>query len=66
MEIDLIILENGRFVVVIPAPTVFYPRLRGLAREGPELFLQQYRTSLIIDEIQYASELLPYIKIRAD
>lgn len=46
--------------------TLDYPRLRSLAREDPELFLQQYRTPLIIDEIQYAPELLPYIKIRAD
>lgn len=46
--------------------TLDYPRLRMLAREDPELFLQQYHTPLIIDEIQYAPELLPYIKIRAD
>lgn len=46
--------------------TLDYPRLRTLAREEPELFLQQYRAPLIIDEIQYAPELLPYIKIRAD
>ena len=46
--------------------TLDYPRLRSLARENPELFLQQYRTPLIIDEIQYAPELLPYIKIRVD
>lgn len=46
--------------------TLDYPRLRTFAREEPELFLQQYRAPLIIDEIQYAPELLPYIKIRAD
>lgn len=46
--------------------TLDYPRLRTLAREDPELFLQQYQTPLIIDEIQYAPELLPYIKIRVD
>ncbi|MCI8743899.1 MAG: ATP-binding protein [Lachnospiraceae bacterium] len=46
--------------------TLDYPRLRSLAREDPELFLQQYQAPLIIDEIQYAPELLPYIKIRAD
>ena len=40
-----------------------YPRLRNLAKEDPELFLQQYQTPLIIDEIQYAPELLSYIKI---
>ncbi|MCM1123544.1 MAG: ATP-binding protein [Eubacterium sp.] len=46
--------------------TLDYPRIRSLAREDPELFLQQYQPPLIIDEIQYAVELLPYIKIRAD
>lgn len=46
--------------------TLDYPRLRSLAREDPELFLQQYQTPLIIDEIQYAPELLPYLKIRSD
>lgn len=46
--------------------TLDYPRIRSLAKEDPELFLQQYQAPLIIDEIQYAPELLPYIKIRAD
>ena len=46
--------------------TLDYPKLRVLAREDPELFLQQYEAPLFIDEIQYAPELLPYIKIRVD
>lgn len=46
--------------------TLDYPRVRILAKEDPELFLQQYQPPLIIDEIQYATELLPYIKIRTD
>lgn len=46
--------------------TLDYPRIRSLAKEDPELFLQQYPTPLIIDEIQYAPELLSYIKIRVD
>ena len=46
--------------------TLDYPRVRQLAKEDPELFLQQYPAPLIIDEIQYAPELLPYIKIKAD
>lgn len=46
--------------------TLDYPRIRSLAKEDPELFLQQYQPPLIIDEIQYAPELLPYIKIQAD
>lgn len=46
--------------------TLDYPRIRELARSDPELFLQQYPTPLIIDEIQYAPQLLPYLKIRID
>lgn len=46
--------------------TLDHPRIRRLAKEDPELFLQQYRTPVIIDEIQYAPELLPFIKIKVD
>ncbi|MBO5486075.1 MAG: ATP-binding protein [Eubacterium sp.] len=46
--------------------TLDYPRIRQLAKEDPELFLQQYSAPVIIDEIQYAPELLPFIKIKVD
>ena len=46
--------------------TLDYPMLRNLAKIDPELFLQQYPAPVIIDEIQYAPELLPLIKIRVD
>ena len=46
--------------------TLDYPVLRNLARTDPEIFLQQYKAPVIIDEIQYAPELLPYIKIKID
>lgn len=46
--------------------TLDYPALKQLAKSDPELFLQQYKTPLIIDEIQYAPELLPFIKINVD
>ncbi len=46
--------------------TLDYPVLRYLAKSDPELFLQQYEPPVIIDEIQYAPELLPFIKIRID
>ncbi len=46
--------------------TLDYPVVRNLARNDPELFLQQYRPPVVIDEIQYAPELLPYIKIKVD
>jgi hypothetical protein len=39
---------------------------RQLAKSDPELFLQQYSPPVIIDEIQYAPELFPYIKIYCD
>lgn len=39
---------------------------RILAKSDPELFLEKYGYNLIIDEIQYATELLPYIKIKVD
>ena len=46
--------------------TLDYPKLRELAKTDPELFLQQYQPPVIIDEFQYAPELLPYIKIKID
>lgn len=36
--------------------------LRDSARREPELFLQRYKPPVLIDEIQKAPELLPYIK----
>lgn len=42
------------------------PLLLDLAKRDPALFLQRFRPPLLIDEIQYAPELLPYIKMEAD
>ncbi|MCL2781907.1 MAG: ATP-binding protein [Actinomycetia bacterium] len=42
------------------------PNARALARTDPALFLQRYRPPLLIDEIQYAPQLLPLIKLAAD
>ncbi len=42
------------------------PDTRYLAKRDPALFLQRYAPPVIIDEIQYAPELLPYIKIHVD
>ncbi len=36
------------------------------ARREPELFLDNHRTPLVLDEVQYAPELLPSIKRRID
>lgn len=40
--------------------------IRSLARNDPGLFLQQYRPPLLIDEIQHAPQLLPYLKAEVD
>ncbi|NLN83879.1 MAG: ATP-binding protein [Firmicutes bacterium] len=40
--------------------------IRELAKRDPELFLQRYSPPVMIDEIQYAPELLPYIKAIVD
>jgi len=40
--------------------------IRKQAIEDPELFLRTYEQPLIIDEFQYAPELLNYIKIKVD
>ena len=42
------------------------PDARYLAKHDPALFLQRYSPPVLIDEIQYATELLPYIKMGAD
>ena len=42
------------------------PTLRALAKTDPELFLQRYAPPVLIDEVQYAPELFPYIKIIVD
>ena len=43
-----------------------YLNERSLAKSDPELFLQVHNPPVLIDEIQYAPELFPYIKIYAD
>lgn len=42
------------------------PDVRYLAKNDPALFLQRYNPPVLIDEIQYATELLPYIKMSVD
>ncbi len=37
-----------------------------LAKRDPALFFQRFRPPMLIDEIQYAPELLPYIKMEVD
>ena len=52
---------NIRTIVTLDDPIV-----QSLAREDPPLFLQRFPPPVLIDEIQYAPELLPYIKIEVD
>lgn len=53
--------EPGRTYVTLDDPLV-----RDLAQRQPALFLQRFKAPVIIDEIQYAPELLPLIKIQID
>lgn len=39
---------------------------RSLAKRDPAMFLQMHSTPIMIDEVQYASELFSYIKIQID
>ncbi|MCL2832635.1 MAG: ATP-binding protein [Treponema sp.] len=54
-------MEPGRKYVTLDSPDD-----RELAKAHPDLFLQRYTPPVIIDEVQYAPELLTYIKIYAD
>jgi uncharacterized protein len=49
-----------------PYVTLDDPLALSLARQDPPLFLQRFPPPVLIDEIQYAPELLPYIKMAAD
>jgi predicted AAA+ superfamily ATPase len=42
------------------------PGMALLAREEPALFLQRFKPPVLIDEIQYAPQLLPFIKMHVD
>jgi hypothetical protein len=42
------------------------PRLRELAREDPALLFQRFPPPVLVDEIQYAPQLLPFIKMEVD
>jgi predicted AAA+ superfamily ATPase len=53
--------EPGRNYVTLDDPL-----LRQLAVEEPALFLERFKPPVLIDEIQYAPQLLPCIKMRVD
>jgi len=50
----------------IPYVTLDDPQKLTLARTDPFNFIEFYKPPLIIDEIQYAPELIPYIKQKVD
>lgn len=52
--------DNRRYV------TLDDPLLLSLAKEDPALFMQRFPSPVLIDEIQYAPELLPFIKMEVD
>ena len=53
--------EEARRYVTLDDPLV-----RELAVSDPGLFLQRYEPPILIDEIQYAPQLLPYVKMWVD
>lgn len=55
------IAKENRTYVTLDDPLVLT-----LAKEDPALFFQRFRPPLLIDEIQYALELLPHIKMEVD
>ena len=55
------IKENNREYV-----TLDDLNLRELAQDDPKLFLMNYKRPIIIDEVQYAPNLFPYIKMEVD
>ena len=55
------LMEPERKYVTLDDPNVRY-----LAKKDPALFMQRYTPPVLIDEIQYATEILPYIKMSVD
>ena len=55
-------LFGGRYRYVSLEP----PDVRASAVEDPRAFLEMYSPHVIFDEVQYAPDLLPYIKERID
>ncbi len=53
--------EKDRTYVTLDDPGIW-----DLAKRDPALFFQRFPPPILIDEIQYAPELLPYIKMLAD
>jgi len=52
--------DNRKYV------TLDDPTLAQLAKDEPKLFLERFKPPVLIDEIQYAPNLFPYIKMHVD
>lgn len=55
------VCDKGRNYVTLDDPAI-----KQLANEDPALFLKRFQRPILIDEIQYAPNLLPYIKMEVD
>ena len=53
--------EENRIYVTLDDPAV-----RDVAITAPDLFFQQFKPPMILDEVQYAPQLFPYIKMIID
>ncbi|NLB71554.1 MAG: ATP-binding protein [Chloroflexi bacterium] len=53
--------EDNRIYVTLDDPAV-----RDVAKTAPELFFQQFKPPMVLDEVQYAPQLFPYIKMIID
>ncbi len=56
-------LINGKKRNYVTLDNTLY---RSMAKDDPKMFLQEFSPPVLIDEIQYCPELLPYIKIYVD
>jgi hypothetical protein len=55
------VCKRGRTYITLDDPPI-----RSLANEDPKLFMSRFEPPVLIDEIQYAPGLLPYIKMAVD
>ena len=53
--------DEGRIYVSLDDPDI-----RSMAKTDPALFMQRFTPPMFIDEIQYAPQILPYIKMSVD
>ncbi|MDR0372501.1 MAG: ATP-binding protein [Nitrososphaerota archaeon] len=57
----VMLTDNSRKYVTLDDPDI-----RRMAKSDPALFMQRFTPPVLIDEIQYAPEILPYVKMSVD